>query len=128
VVDHGRELSFGYFLVPNVDDPLLATAEQVERLGLDCIGVQDHPYQRRHVDTWALLAAIATTTSRVTVFPAVANLPLRSPALMAKAAATIDRLSGGRFELGLGCWRVLGGDRSLGRAASDSWPVPGGAR
>jgi alkanesulfonate monooxygenase SsuD/methylene tetrahydromethanopterin reductase-like flavin-dependent oxidoreductase (luciferase family) len=115
--DHGRDVSFGYFLVPNVDDPLLATAAQVERLGLDCIGVQDHPYQRRYVDTWSLLTAIATTTSRVSVFPDVANLPLRPPALMAKAAATIDRLSGGRFELGLGAgafWEAieaLGGPR-----------------
>lgn len=100
--DFGRDLSFGYFLVPNADDPLLATASRVEALGLDCIGVQDHPYQRRYVDTWTLLATIAATTNRVSVFPDVANLPLRSPVLMAKAAATIDRLSGGRFEFGLG--------------------------
>jgi alkanesulfonate monooxygenase SsuD/methylene tetrahydromethanopterin reductase-like flavin-dependent oxidoreductase (luciferase family) len=45
---------------------------------------------------------IAATTSRVGLFPDVANLPLRPPAVMAKAAATIDLLSGGRFELGLG--------------------------
>jgi alkanesulfonate monooxygenase SsuD/methylene tetrahydromethanopterin reductase-like flavin-dependent oxidoreductase (luciferase family) len=100
--DFGRDLSFGYFLVPNAEDPLLATASLADALGLDCIGVQDHPYQRRYVDTWTLLATIAATTTRVTVFPDVANLPLRSPVLMAKAAATIDRLSGGRFELGLG--------------------------
>jgi alkanesulfonate monooxygenase SsuD/methylene tetrahydromethanopterin reductase-like flavin-dependent oxidoreductase (luciferase family) len=100
--DYRRDLSFGYFLVPNVDDPLLETAARAERLGLDCIGVQDHPYQSRFVDTWTLLAMIAATTSRMTVFPDVANLPLRSPALIAKTAATIDRVSGGRFELGLG--------------------------
>src|SRR5690606_25360687 len=100
--DHGRELRFGYFLVPNADDPLVATARRVEQAGLDCIGVQDHPYQRRYVDTWALLATLAASTERVTVFPDVANLPLRPPAIIAKTAATIDRLSGGRFELGLG--------------------------
>lgn len=72
--DHGRDLSFGYFLVPNVDGPLIATAGRVEQLGLDCIGIQDHPYQRRYVDTWTLLATIAATMSRVTVFPDVANL------------------------------------------------------
>lgn len=115
--DYGRELRFGYFLVPNAADPLVATAQRVEQLGLDCIGVQDHPYQRRYVDTWALLATLAASTSRVTVFPDVANLPLRSPALIAKAAATIDRLSAGRFELGLGAgafWdaiEALGGPR-----------------
>jgi alkanesulfonate monooxygenase SsuD/methylene tetrahydromethanopterin reductase-like flavin-dependent oxidoreductase (luciferase family) len=115
--DYGRDLSFGYFLVPNVDDPLITTAQRVEQLGLDCIGIQDHPYQRRYADTWTLLAMIAAATSRVTVFPDVANLPLRSPALIAKAAATIDRFSGGRFELGLGAgafWEAieaLGGPR-----------------
>lgn len=97
-----RPLTFGYFLVPEAAAPLLATAARVEHLGLDCIGVQDHPYQRRYVDTWSLLAAIAATTSTVRVFPDVANLPLRPPAVMAKAAATIDLLSGGRFDLGLG--------------------------
>jgi alkanesulfonate monooxygenase SsuD/methylene tetrahydromethanopterin reductase-like flavin-dependent oxidoreductase (luciferase family) len=102
MTDHGREVQFGYFLIPNAADPLLATAQEVERLGLDCIGVQDHPYQRRFVDTWTLLAMIAATTSRVGVFPDVANLPLRPPAVLAKAAASLDVLSGGRVELGLG--------------------------
>jgi alkanesulfonate monooxygenase SsuD/methylene tetrahydromethanopterin reductase-like flavin-dependent oxidoreductase (luciferase family) len=100
--DHGREVKFGYFLIPNAADPLLSTAQQVERLGLDYVGVQDHPYQRRFVDTWTLLAMIAATTSRVGVFPDVANLPLRPPAVLAKAAASLDVLSGGRVELGLG--------------------------
>ncbi|MEJ2601631.1 MAG: LLM class flavin-dependent oxidoreductase, partial [Anaerolineales bacterium] len=45
---------------------------------------------------------IAATTARIGIFPDVANLPLRPPAMIAKAAATIDLLSGGRFELGLG--------------------------
>jgi hypothetical protein len=50
VTDYGRELKFGYFLIPNASDPLLETARQVERLGLDYVAVQDHPYQRRFVD------------------------------------------------------------------------------
>lgn len=98
----GHTLRFGYFLVPNAADPLLETAQSVERLGLDYIGVQDHPYQRRYVDTWTLMAMILAQTSRVAVFPDVANLPLRPPAVLAKAAASLDVLSGGRFELGLG--------------------------
>ena len=100
--DYGRAIKFGYFLIPNADAPLLSIAREVERLGLDYIGVQDHPYQRRFVDTWTLLSMIAATTERIGIFPDVANLPLRPPALMAKAAASIDLLSGGRFELGLG--------------------------
>ena len=97
-----RPVSFGYFLVPNAASPLIATAQRVERLGLDYVGIQDHPYQRNFADTWSLMAMIAASTTTLRIFPDVANLPLRPPAVMAKAAATIDLLSGGRFELGLG--------------------------
>jgi alkanesulfonate monooxygenase SsuD/methylene tetrahydromethanopterin reductase-like flavin-dependent oxidoreductase (luciferase family) len=102
VPDYGRELKFGYFLVPDAAAPLLDTAREVERRGLDYIGVQDHPYQRRFVDAWVLLSMIASATTRVHVFPDVSNLPLRPPAMLAKAAASLDVLSGGRFELALG--------------------------
>lgn len=95
-------IKFGYFLIPNADAPLLSIAQEVERRGLDYVAVQDHPYQRRFVDTWTLLSMIAATTSRIGLCPDVANLPLRPPAVLAKAAASIDVLSGGRFELGLG--------------------------
>ncbi|HET6920390.1 MAG TPA: LLM class flavin-dependent oxidoreductase, partial [Jiangellaceae bacterium] len=96
------ELTFGYFLIPNAVDPLLETAREVERLGLDLVAIQDHPYQRRFLDTFALMSAILATTSSLRVFPDVANLPLRQPAVLAKTAASLDVLSGGRFELGLG--------------------------
>ena len=121
--DYGRDLSFGYFLVPNAADPLLDTAREVEARGLDLIGVQDHPYQRRYVDTWVLMSMIAAVTSRVGIFPDVANLPLRPPAVMAKAAASIDVLSGGRFEHALGAggfWDAIeayGGPRRAPRDA-----------
>jgi alkanesulfonate monooxygenase SsuD/methylene tetrahydromethanopterin reductase-like flavin-dependent oxidoreductase (luciferase family) len=121
--DYGRAIKFGYFLIPDADAPLLSVAREVEQLGLDYVAVQDHPYQRRFVDTWTLLSMIAATTSRIGLFPDVANLPLRSPAVMAKAAASIDLLSGGRFELGLGAggfWDAIeayGGPRRTPGAA-----------
>jgi alkanesulfonate monooxygenase SsuD/methylene tetrahydromethanopterin reductase-like flavin-dependent oxidoreductase (luciferase family) len=125
MTDFGRGLRFGYFLIPNAADPLLATARQVERLGLDYVAVQDHPYQRRFVDAWTLLSMVAATTSRVGVFPDVANLPLRPPAVLAKAAASLDLLSGGRLELGLGSggfpdavWAYGGPRRSPGEASA----------
>src|SRR5215211_4332909 len=95
-------IKFGAFLVPDASTPLLPIAQEAERLGLDYIAIQDHPYQRRFVDTFTLLSMLAATTSRIGLFPDVANLPLRPPAVMAKAAASMDLLSGGRFELGLG--------------------------
>src|SRR5690606_18082355 len=115
--DYGRPLEFGYFLVPYADDPLVEYAGLADRLGLDLIGVQDHPYQRRSVETWTLLSVIATATERVRVFPGVISLPMRQPAVLAKAAASLDLLSGGRVELGLGAgafWDAIeayGGER-----------------
>ena len=126
MADYGRAIKFGYFLIPNADAPLLSVAQEVERLGLDYVAVQDHPYQRRFVDTWSLLSMIAATTSRIGLFPDVANLPLRTPSMMAKAAATIDLLSGGRFELGLGAggfWDAIeayGGPRRAPGVALES--------
>jgi alkanesulfonate monooxygenase SsuD/methylene tetrahydromethanopterin reductase-like flavin-dependent oxidoreductase (luciferase family) len=123
VPDYGRDVTFGYFLIPNAADPLLGMAGEIEERGLDWIGVQDHPYQRRFVDTWTLLGAVAAVTTRVGFFPDVANLPLRPPAMMAKAAASLDVLSGGRFELGLGAggfWDAIaayGGPRRQPRDA-----------
>jgi alkanesulfonate monooxygenase SsuD/methylene tetrahydromethanopterin reductase-like flavin-dependent oxidoreductase (luciferase family) len=104
VPDAGLPVRFGWFLVPDAADPmgLVAEARLAERAGFDLIGIQDHPYQRRYLDTFTLLATLATTTERVGLFPDVASLPLRHPAMLAKAAASVDLLSGGRFELGLG--------------------------
>jgi len=102
VPDRGRDLTFGWFLVPDASAPLVTLARDCEDRGLDLLGVQDHPYQRRFVDTWALMGVVLGGTSRIRVFPDVANLPLRPPAVMAKAAASLDVLSAGRFELGLG--------------------------
>jgi alkanesulfonate monooxygenase SsuD/methylene tetrahydromethanopterin reductase-like flavin-dependent oxidoreductase (luciferase family) len=103
-MDYGRPVQFGVFITPDATQPqrALDTAMLADELGFDLIGVQDHPYQRRFFDTWTLLVAMAMRTNRATVFPDVANLPLRPPAVLAKAAASLDILSGGRFELGLG--------------------------
>lgn len=104
MADYGRPLEFGYFPVPDASSyhRIIETVQQAERLGLELVGVQDHPYQPRFLDTWTLLTAIAAQTSRIRVFPDVVNLPLRPPAMLAKAAASLDVMSGGRVEIGLG--------------------------
>jgi alkanesulfonate monooxygenase SsuD/methylene tetrahydromethanopterin reductase-like flavin-dependent oxidoreductase (luciferase family) len=111
-MDYGRPVGFGVFLTPDASQPsrLLELSVLADELGFDLIGVQDHPYQRRFLDTWTLLTAIAMRTRSVQVFPDVANLPLRPPAILAKAAASLDLLSGGRLELGLGAggfWEAI---------------------
>jgi alkanesulfonate monooxygenase SsuD/methylene tetrahydromethanopterin reductase-like flavin-dependent oxidoreductase (luciferase family) len=104
VADYGHDLEFGYFLVPDVGDPegVLETARLADGLGYDLLAVQDHPYQAAHLDALALLGVILGQIDRVRVFQDVGDLPLRAPAAFAKAAATLDLLSGGRFEAGLG--------------------------
>ncbi|MFL5909711.1 MAG: LLM class flavin-dependent oxidoreductase, partial [Gaiellaceae bacterium] len=94
----------GVALTPNADDQekLVELAVAADGAGLDLIGIQDHPYQRRFLDTWMLIADLLARTKRITIFPDVANLPLRPPAMMAKAAMSLDTMSGGRFDLGLG--------------------------
>jgi alkanesulfonate monooxygenase SsuD/methylene tetrahydromethanopterin reductase-like flavin-dependent oxidoreductase (luciferase family) len=115
-LDYGHPLEFGYFLTPEAGDAVsvLQTARQLDTLGYDLIGVQDHPYQPRFLDTSSLLAAILAQTETVRVFADVANLPLRPPAVLAKAAATLDLLSGGRFELGLGAGGYLEAAHAMG--------------
>jgi alkanesulfonate monooxygenase SsuD/methylene tetrahydromethanopterin reductase-like flavin-dependent oxidoreductase (luciferase family) len=97
-------VQFGISLVPATErlDDIRALTRAADEAGLDLIGIQDHPYQGRFLDTWSLIPRLLAETKRISFFTDVANLPLRPPAVMAKAAASLDVLSGGRFELGLG--------------------------
>ncbi|WP_329519376.1 LLM class flavin-dependent oxidoreductase [Spirillospora sp. NBC_01491] len=124
MTDYGRPPRFGLFLAPDASAPLIRTAQEADRLGLDLIGVQDHPYQRRFVDMPTLMGALLAATSRVRVFPAVACLPLRPPATLAKAMASMDRLSDGRVELGLGAGAFWDAIEAYGGARL----APGAAR
>jgi alkanesulfonate monooxygenase SsuD/methylene tetrahydromethanopterin reductase-like flavin-dependent oxidoreductase (luciferase family) len=114
--DYGHELRFGYFLVPDAGDPagVLETARIADRLGYDLLAVQDHPYQRRHLDALALVGVILAQTERIRVMQDVGNVPLRPPAVYAQAAATLDLLSGGRFDAGLGGGGFLEAARAMG--------------
>lgn len=104
MTDYGHDLLFGAFLTPTSRDPRapVALARAAEAAGLDLVTFQDHPYQPRFLDTWTLLAYVAASTERVRLCANVTNLPLRPPAVLARAAASLDLLSGGRVELGLG--------------------------
>jgi alkanesulfonate monooxygenase SsuD/methylene tetrahydromethanopterin reductase-like flavin-dependent oxidoreductase (luciferase family) len=125
---YGRPLEFGISIVPASADLALARAlaRRADELGLDLVGVQDHPYQWRFLETWSLLADLIARTERIRFFPDVANLPLRWPAMIAKQAASLDTLSNGRFELGLGAgsfWdaiAAMGGPRRSGREAFEA--------
>ena len=109
-------VEIGVFVVPDAHDPERTVEQAVaaEEAGLDLVAIQDHPYQRAFLDTFTLLAYLAARTSRIRLLTDVANLPLRPPAMLAKAAASIDLMSGGRFELGLGAGAMLDRAATMG--------------
>lgn len=101
-------LSFGLMTLQNRPWPELEESwRTAERLGFDSVWVADHlasglqPGQP-WFEGWTTLAALAARTERVRVGTLVASITIRSPVLMAKQAVTIDHLSGGRLELGIG--------------------------
>jgi alkanesulfonate monooxygenase SsuD/methylene tetrahydromethanopterin reductase-like flavin-dependent oxidoreductase (luciferase family) len=84
------------------DDPV-GIAQQAERLGYDFVSAADHPCgPSPSYETTAMLAWIAARTSRIKVASRVLAVPFRRPAMVAKLAASLGQLSGGRFILGLG--------------------------
>jgi alkanesulfonate monooxygenase SsuD/methylene tetrahydromethanopterin reductase-like flavin-dependent oxidoreductase (luciferase family) len=110
---------FGLNIDPSARNRQLAfdLAHLADETNLDIICVQDHPYNPAFFDTWTLLTALGMATQEVHLLPNVLNLPLRPPAMLAKAAATLDLLTDSRLELGLGAGAFAGGVVSYGGPA-----------
>jgi len=102
--DYRHALQFGTFITPSnaAPDAVVARAVLSEELGFDLVTFQDHPYQASFLDTWTLLSFVAARTSTIHLSGNVINLAMRPPAVLARSAASLDLLSGGRFDLGLG--------------------------
>jgi alkanesulfonate monooxygenase SsuD/methylene tetrahydromethanopterin reductase-like flavin-dependent oxidoreductase (luciferase family) len=116
VTHYGHDVEFGVFITPSSQhaEAAVELAILADRYGLDLVSFQDHPYQARFLDTWTLLSFVAARTSRVRLTPNVLNLPLRTPAIVARAAASLDILSGGRAELGIGAGAFWDGIEAMG--------------
>jgi Leucine carboxyl methyltransferase/Luciferase-like monooxygenase len=99
---------FGISVIPYWDslDRTRRLGQAADQAGLRLVGIQDHPYQSRFLDTFALVATLLAETRRISFFTDVANLPLRPPAVLAKAAASLDLLSGGRWLEGVRVFEV----------------------
>jgi len=83
-------------------DPV-ADARRAEGLGFDFVSASDHLHGRSPTyETWTMLSWIAAGTSQIGVATRVLGVPYRNPAVTAKMAETLDRLSGGRLILGMG--------------------------
>jgi alkanesulfonate monooxygenase SsuD/methylene tetrahydromethanopterin reductase-like flavin-dependent oxidoreductase (luciferase family) len=125
VPDYGHDLLFGSFITPSAQQPhaVVGLAQASEEAGLDLVTFQDHPYQPGFLDTWTLLTYVAAATTTIQLAPNVLNVPLRPPSVTARAAASLDLLSAGRLNLGLGAggfWdaiEAMGGTRLRGGQA-----------
>jgi len=116
VSDYGHELAFGAFVTPSSARPeaVVELARLADRAGLDLVTFQDHPYQPAFLDTWTLMSYAAARTTRVRLAGNVLNLPLRNPAVLARSVASLDLLSGGRTELGIGAGASWNGIEAMG--------------
>jgi len=89
-------------------------AKVADEFGIDIISMQDHPYNSSFFDTWTYLAYLAAITEKVKLMTNVANIPLRFPVMLAKSAATLDVLTRGRVELGIGAGAYWEGIEAMG--------------
>lgn len=103
-----HDLRFQVVVLPNTDwNALLARFLAVEELGFDLVGMADHFVDWTNppspwFDLWSQAAAVAANTSRIRLSTCVAQIPLRNPAMLARQALSVDHISNGRLELGLG--------------------------
>jgi len=124
-MNYGHPLEFGTFITP-AREGAVALARRGEDLGYDLVTFQDHPYQPAFLDTWTLMSWVAGQTERIHIAANVLNLSLRQPAVLARAAASLDLLSGGRLDLALGAgafWdaiEAMGGRRLAPGEAVDA--------
>jgi alkanesulfonate monooxygenase SsuD/methylene tetrahydromethanopterin reductase-like flavin-dependent oxidoreductase (luciferase family) len=113
---------FGINVDPAASDPQepFRRAKIADENGLDLITIQDHVYNRHFLEAWTLLSAIAARTQRVHLGTNVLTTPLRPPAMLAKMAATLDVISGGRVELGIGAGAFQPGIQAFGGETGSS--------
>jgi len=101
-------LRFQVLVLPNAPwDEVLARVRYVEDLGFDLVTTADHFVDWTNpavpwLEAWTVLAAAARETTRIRLATYVSQIPLRHPALLARQALTVDHVSGGRLEVGLG--------------------------
>jgi len=125
IVDYGHELEFGTFVTPVNQPPqaAVARARLSEQLGYDLVSFQDHPYQPGFLDTWTLITWVAAQTDRIRLAGNVLNIPMRPAPVLARAAASLDLLAGGRLSLGLGAggfWDAMAAMGVTRRTAGES--------
>src|SRR5690242_1299067 len=93
-------MRFGFFFWPYSPEYTQQMARLGERWGFEMVGIADTPGNA--LDPWVAMTLAAQVTSRVTLATCVTNLVTRHPSITASAAASVDRVAGGRTILGVG--------------------------
>src|SRR3954469_8252535 len=117
---YGKPLRFGYSPIPTATEPMrpVQLAGMAETYGLDYVGIQAPSYSAEHHELWTLLTAMGMSTKAITLFVLMPEMVVHSPALWAKAAASLDLLTNGRVEIGVG---IGGGANPLAGRRSEKW-------
>ena len=104
----GKKLKFGILTLPVVSfEELCQQWKHIEELGFDFIWLPDHFVSYRSptqnwFECWTLLSSLATRTTKARIGTLITSITLRHPAMLARQALTVDHISNGRLELGLG--------------------------
>ncbi|MGM7697278.1 LLM class flavin-dependent oxidoreductase [Microbacterium sp. A84] len=112
-MNYGHPLEFGTLITPGsaFSGEAVELAVLSERYGYDIVTVREDPDQSELLDPWTLMSWIAGRTERIRVGSSVMSMLAQTPAVAARAAASLDLLSGGRFTLALGsgtAWNARG--------------------
>jgi alkanesulfonate monooxygenase SsuD/methylene tetrahydromethanopterin reductase-like flavin-dependent oxidoreductase (luciferase family) len=118
-------LRFHVLVLPKIGwAELKARVLRLEELGVEVVALPDHFVDWTNpagpwFETWSLLPALAEATSSIRISTSVTQIPLRNPAMLARQAMTVDHISGGRLEIGLGTGLTI--DPSYDMAGLPNW-------
>ena len=123
-----QSLRFGAVILQDFPyQELVKLWQQFESFGFDSTWIADHFVNYAHptspwLDGWTTLAALAHATSRIRIGTLVTSIPFRHPAVLARQAMTVDHISNGRLEIGIGAGAPGKIDPSYTMIGIDDWP------
>ena len=125
---NNQELRFGAVILQDFPYPeLVKLWQKFESLGFDSTWIADHFVNYAHPDSpwldgWSTLAGLAASTSKIRIGTLVTSIPFRHPAVLARQAMTVDHISNGRLEIGIGAGAPGSIDPSYTMTGIEDWP------